>query len=771
MSRHPDGLTAARVVKHLSVMLGVATAMGLLVAGLAIPFAGVAGVASRNVANSMDTLPADLTTEPLSQRTRVLAADGTLIATIFDQNRVNVRLDQVSKKMRQAILAIEDARFYQHGALDVQGTLRAFITNQANAGVVQGGSSITQQLVKLTLQLQGTKEQRATATEESYARKFTELRYAIALEQKYSKQWILERYLNTAYFGDGAWGIESAARHFFSVPARRLNLNQAAALAGIVKNPTRYDPTNNPAENRERRDLVINRMADLGVISEKRADKVKGREVKLKITRYQNGCVNAMDKQASWFCDYVESYLLADDALGKNRTQRQRLLRSGGLTIHTTLDPRFQIAANRAVQERVFPTDQAIGGLAMVVPGTGEVRALAQSRPMGRDKEKGETFLNYVVPRQYGDSRGFQAGSTFKVFTLAAAIEDGVPLTTQISSPQTYTVPGETLNDCDDRGGYDDWQVNNSTGSGTFNLYSGTQRSVNTFFAQLEQGTGLCDPITLAEDMGVEVPDQDRVGPFTLGVTNTNPLTMAGAYATFAARGVYCEPRPVTQIEDSAGRVLTTYPDRCKQLVESSVADAVNDILRGVVEPGGFGAALAFGQPSAGKTGTIQDNKAVWFNGYTPDIAAAAMIAGANSLGQPITLNGQVVGGIGIGAASGSREAGPIWGNAMATVAPYLEDNDFTSPDAATVRGVLVTVPSLAGQDPQAALRVLRRAGFVPRIGPMVDSGYARGTVAYLSARAGSQIGTGSPVTIYVSDGTPAPKKKPRKNRKNRGNR
>ncbi|HSV38910.1 MAG TPA: transglycosylase domain-containing protein [Nocardioidaceae bacterium] len=755
-ARHPDDLTSSRVINHLVVMLGVAAAMGLLVAGLVIPFAGVAGVASRNLADSMDKLPADLTAAPLAQRTRVLANDGTVIATWYDQNRVNVRLDQVSEVMKQAILSIEDARFYEHGALDIKGTIRAFITNQANSGVVQGGSSITQQMVKMTLALQGTAEQRKAATEDSYRRKWNELRYAVAFEQKYSKQWILERYLNIAYFGDGAWGIEAAARHFFSKPASKLKLGEAAVLAGLVKNPTRYDPTNNTAESRSRRDVVLNRMAELNVITAEQAIKAKKRKLGLKITKSKNGCVEAMDSQASWFCDYLREYLLQDRSLGRTVRQREHLLNSGGLTIHTTLDPRFQIAANNSVRAHVFPTDNAIGGLAMVVPGTGEVRALAQSRPMGRDKKKGQTFLNYVVPTKYGDSGGFQAGSTFKVFTLAAAITQGMPLSTRINAPQSYTVPAYSLKDCPGRGNIvEDWPVSNSTGSGSFDLYSGTQQSVNTFFAQLEQRTGLCEPVTLAQDMGVDVPDRDRVGPFTLGVTYVNPLTMAGVYATFAARGVYCEPRPVTQILDSRGKVVADYPDKCNQVLRSDVADAVNDILRGVVEPGGFGYALNPGQPSAGKTGTRQDNKSVWFDGYTPDLAAAAMIAGANSLGHEISLNGQTVGGLYITRAFGSTNAGPIWGDAMKAIAQYLPDTDFTEPSATTIAGRVVTVPSVQGLSPSTAARILRKAGFLPSVGAYVDSSFPRGTVAYLSVRSGSQIGTGSPIVIYVSNGTP----------------
>jgi membrane peptidoglycan carboxypeptidase len=729
---------AAHALSNLGVLVVVSALMGVLVAGLAI-----------------DELPAELVAAPLAQRTRVLAADGSLLATWYQQNRVNVPLDQVSPIMRKAILAIEDYRFYQHGALDLKGTLRAFVTNQASDGVVQGGSSITQQMVKQTLINQAeTREEVAAAQADTYERKFRELRYAIAFEQKYSKDWILERYLNIAYFGDGVYGIEAAARNYFSKPASKLNRREAALLAGIVKNPTQFDPTNNPEEALQRRNVVLSRMAELNVIPRPAARKAARRDLGLQVSPTRNGCVGV---NGEFFCDYVREYLLADPALGRTRADREQLLEAGGLTIETTLDPAMQTGADTAVRNRVNPTDQAIGGLAMVVPGTGEVRALAQSRPMGTDRAAGRTFLNYVVPRKYGDASGFQAGSTFKVFVLAAAIKQGIPLSTKIRSPETVSIAPSRLRTCDGPlASTDVWSPSNSTGSGTFDLYEGTQQSVNTFFAELEARTGLCDPVTMARDMGVEVPDQDIVGPFTLGVTSTDPLTMAGAYATFAARGEYCEPRPVSRILGSTGKVLAEYPDKCRQLMPAAVADAVNDVLRGVQEPGGFGYnnGLALAQPSAGKTGTIDGNRAVWFVGYTPNLSTAAMLAGANSLGHWISLNGQYVGGSYISRAFGSTQAGPIWGDAMKVAQNYLPDVDFVAPDPTQIRGRMVTVPSVVGLDPAEAAGRLSAAGFDPTVGPYVRSeDVERDKVAYTDPGSGAPLGTGSPVTIYVSRG------------------
>jgi membrane peptidoglycan carboxypeptidase len=755
-SRRTDKLKPASVISHLGVMVAVAGVMGVLVAGLAIPFAGVAGLGARDVARSMDKIPADLAAEPLPQRSRLLASDGSVLATLFDENRVNVPLASVAPIMRKAIISIEDYRFYQHGALDLRGTLRAFVTNEVSDATVQGGSSITQQMVKMTLLNQAeTDEERLAATDDTYERKIRELRYAIAFEEKYSKDWILERYLNIAYFGDGAHGIQAASRHYFSKPASRLNLRQAALLAGLVKNPTAYDPTNDPDRARNRRDVVLNRMLELNVISQTEADRAMRRGLGLDVTPSRNGCVSS---RAPFFCDFAVQYLMADRSLGKSPEERRSLLYSGGLTIKTTINPRFQRAADNSVRSHVFPTDQAIGGLAMVQPGSGEVRALSQSRPMGGKKKKGETYLNYVVPAKYGDANGFQAGSTFKVFVLASAIKQGIPLSTQISAPQTVSLPNNTFRTCDGPlASTDVWSPENSTGAGTYDLYSGTQTSVNTFFAQLEQRTGLCAPVTLARQMGITVPETDVVPPFTLGVTNTDPLTMAGAYATFAARGVYCAPRPVTEILNSNGKAIQSYPQQCKQLLPTAVADAVNDVLRGVQEPGGFGygAGINLSQPSAGKTGTINENMSVWFIGYTPELATASMIAGANSKGEWITLNGQTIGGQFVASAFGSTNAGPMWGDAMKAIEPILPDTNFSVPDPTAIQGRLVTVPSVYGFSPSSAADALRKAGLNPVVGPMVNSGNSYGSVAYLSPGSGTQVGTGSTITMYISNGVP----------------
>ena len=562
----------------------VAAVMGVVVAGLAIPFAGVLGIGAKSLSHTVEDLPANLRTQPLAQQTQIVDQSGTTIATLYDQNRINVPLSQISRKMVKSIVAIEDYRYYQHGALDLKGTLRALVTNQASGGSVQGGSSITQQMVKMTLVDQAkTAKQRKAATADTYARKLTELRYAIAFEQNYSKDWILERYLNIAYYGDGAYGVQAAARHYFDTNAKDLTLLQGATLAGLVKNPSGYDPITNPDRGIQRRNVVLDRLAQLHVIKQHRADLLKKRPLGLHPVATPNGCVNS---SAPFFCDYVVNYLEQDPALGKTVDARKKLLYTGGLTIHTTISLPDQRAADTSVHNHVFPTDQAIGALAMVEPGTGDVKAISQSRPMGRDAKAGQTFLNYVVPQKYGDSNGFQPGSTFKAFVLAAAIQQGIPLSQTIASPMQVHIPMSEYRVCGGKhfASTDTWSPHSSTISGTMNAYTGTQESVNTFFAKLELQTGLCEPYRLAKAMGIGLDDPatEMVPSFTLGVASVSPLELADAYATFAARGLHCDPRPVVSIDDSNGNQLKTYQPQCQQVIAAPVADAVNDVLRGV---------------------------------------------------------------------------------------------------------------------------------------------------------------------------------------------
>ena len=459
----------------------------------------------------MQNLPAELKATPLAQRTRVLDRDGNPIATFYDENRVNVPLDKVSPIMQRAIIAIEDYRFYEHGALDLKGTLRAFVNNQTSGGGTQGGSSITQQMAKMTQLTQArTEEERKAATENTYQRKIQELRHAIAFEQNYSKDWILERYLNLAYFGDGAYGVQAAARHYFSVNASQLNTVQAATLAGLVKNPVGFDPTTyprpgaRPPQRRAQPDGGAQRASS----PPRPQQLIASGPLGLKVSSSRNGCLGT---KAAFFCDYVRRYLLADPSLGQAPSPTaQQLLNSGGLTIKTTVDLDYQRAADNADRRRrsTRPTRPS-APWPWCSRAPARCSAISQSRPMGRERKKGQTFLNYVVDSKYGDSNGFQAGSTFKVFVLAAALEQGLPTSTRFNVARADAHPAERVHGLRRPlpGELAVGAAATRRAAATSTCTKGTQLSVNTYFAQLERKTGLCEPYALAKAMGVDLTD------------------------------------------------------------------------------------------------------------------------------------------------------------------------------------------------------------------------------------------------------------------------
>jgi membrane peptidoglycan carboxypeptidase len=432
------------VVHSVVLFVGVSVLSGALAAGLAIPFAGLAGFGTQNVAKSLQSLPQELQIDAVAEKSKIVAADGSWIANLFEENRIPVKLDQINPIMRKAIVAIEDDRFYEHGALDAKGTLRAMVRNQSQGSVQQGGSSITQQYVKMTLVDQAkTAAEVKAATAETYQRKLTELRYAVAVEKRYTKDQILEKYLNLVNFGDGSYGVQAAAQHYFGTSAKNLTLPQAAMLAGLVKNPTGYDPTNDPKRAKDRRDTVLKRMQELNIITAKQAAAaIRTPVINPKtVSVVPNGCASS---RYPFYCDYVVSRLLLNPALGKDAAAREHYIKTAGITVKTSLDPRIQAAAQASINQHTKPTDNTIAALTIVQPGTGLVKAMVQSKPYGNGKD--QTAYNYNVEKSYdGGYGGFQNGSTMKAFTIAAAIKQGIPLTYKINSPSPIDLSGKTF--------------------------------------------------------------------------------------------------------------------------------------------------------------------------------------------------------------------------------------------------------------------------------------------------------------------------------------
>jgi membrane peptidoglycan carboxypeptidase len=641
---------------------------GVVAAFVVLPVVGGIGLATRNSAQAFTSLPSDLTQVPLPQRNTMLDADGNVLAVLYAQNRIEVPLEEISPIMQQAVIAIEDQRFLDHAGIDFRGTLRASISTGAG-GQVQGGSSITQQYVKqILLTAATTKEEQEAAVAVSINRKLREARYAIGLENKLSKKEILEGYLNIAYFGAGSYGVEIASQRYFSKSADELTLSEAATLAGLVQNPSRFDPTRFPDRAQNRRDDVLNAMVSAGYITKEQSDKAKSVSVEsdLKPAELSNGCVNSY---APYFCDYVLTVLKNDPVFGETPEERERLLAIGGLTIQTTLSLDAQTSSQKAVDEKI-PFDDESGkaaAITMIRPGTGEITAMAQNRKWGRSGA-GYTTVNYNVPVSANGTVGFQAGSTFKAFTVAAAFKLGWDPFKVVNAPQKKEF--ENFKECGTGAKFAPYQVKNSTGSGAFDIFSGTAFSVNTYFVGLEEKIGLCEPLAIAKASGVQQGNgEDFAGYpcFTLGCFDVTTLDMTEGMATFAAHGLHCDSIAIKSVTDRYENELEVPSADCTQRIDREVADSTTAVLAGVVDGpvgGRTGRAMYFDRPAAGKTGTTDNSAAVWFVGYTPDMAASVWVGdprgGQKHPMKNVRINGQYYGQV-----FGSTMPGPIWRDAL----------------------------------------------------------------------------------------------------------
>jgi membrane peptidoglycan carboxypeptidase len=665
---------------QITVFLGICLVAGALLAGLTLPLVGGAALTAKAAAEDFQSLPGDLETRELAQRSVVLAADGSRIATFYDENRLSIPLSTVAPIMRQAILAIEDARFYEHPGIDIRGTARAVISN-TSGGPRQGGSTLTQQYVKnLLIQLaDGDRKKIAAARAPTIKRKLQELKYALEIEKRLSKDQILENYLNISYFGSGAYGTEAAARRYFSTTAAKLTLAQAALLAGVVRSPSAYDPTRNPQGAMRRRNIVLGRMAQVGYITPAQQRQAAASPLGLKVSVTRNGC---MRSPTPFFCDYIVRVIQNDPIFGRTPESRQDLLSRGGLTIRTTLDRKAQRSADKALREYVEPKNKVASALAMVEPGTGRIKAIGVNRLYG--KGKGRTVVNYATDYRYGGSRGFQVGSTMKAFTAAAAIEERFGVYYPIFAPYHLTQGLPRTKDCQGKNVYDSGYApynESPRENGQYDMRRATAESVNTYFLQLQNRVGLCDVVTMAKRLGITKQasgeDLDSVLSFTLGPNTLSPLAMSSAYAAFAARGTYCKPVAILSIKDRKGESLPVPQAQCKQVIRPEVADVVTYLLRGVMQPGGTGSRLSLGRPAAGKTGTTDGKVAIWFVGYTPQLSTAVWV-GNPSRNQP--LQGLRIGGRYYGFICGGCLPGPLWEMAMRGALSGRPEQGFQSP-------------------------------------------------------------------------------------------
>jgi membrane peptidoglycan carboxypeptidase len=727
------------------LVLAISVLSGLLFAGLAFPLVGGFGMIARAGADSFGKLPAELREDPLPQRSKILAADGSTIADLFfNENRILVPIADMPEHLLYALVAIEDSRYYEHGGVDLRGLARAFVRNSQAGTVQQGGSTITQQYVKnVLIESADDKAGKKAAAARSTDRKIREVKYAIALERRYSKREILEKYLNISYFGSGVYGVGTAAQYYFHKPVKALSLGESALLAGMVKNPQTYNPVANPKAARARRDVVLRRMVEVGYLDEKTAAGTIRLPVPKIVPQKLSGIEDS--KVAPAFLDYLRTYFLNDPRFGESKEERTFKLFRGGLVIQTTLDRKLQAAA-QATLDRTLPlkTDPAAAAV-VVQPGTGQVRAMAMV-----NHEPATVKVNLPL----GGSSGFQPGSTFKMFTLATAVEEGLPLRLRISSPARYRADPKVCKNPADG----DFNNAGDSEAGNFDMATATWLSVNTYYVQLQQRVGVTKVAGMARRLGISLPENipSSECSLTLGAREVAPIEMASAYATLAAQGLYCKPTPITSVTAPGQPVLTIAPD-CHQVLERDVANTVTAVLRGVIDgpnPHRTGKGAHLGRPAAGKTGTTNGPTAAWFDGYTPDFAAAVWMGfPSRPFDHPLRFIH------GVRTVYGGTFPAQMWREIMTAAHQGLPATDFVAPPASTLLGAQVPVPDLRGVTPANAEKILTDLGlsYVLDARPVHAGPIPAGLVGAQTPPPGTLLYKGTPVVVFLSDGQAPP--------------
>ena len=706
----------SRLGKTLRGVLGyftVSVICGVLAASFVVPAVAGAGVALRESAGFFNGLPAELTVDPPSQSTKVLTADGKTIATFYAENRVKVSLDQMSPYIKDAIVAIEDRRFYEHAGIDAQGILRALASNLASGGR-QGASTLTQQYVTNVLNESLVSADKGDLIvlngQKSVGDKVREMRLALQLEKKYSKDQILEGYLNIVFFGRDAYGIEAASRHFFNSTAKDLTLPQAALLAGLVKSPSFYNPAVNPDNAIARRNHVLDAMLDLGRISQAEHDAAASAGVELSLAPGKQGCAGA--EMAPYFCDYVSHLILNNPAYGVDLASRVRKLYRGGLTITTTLDSRLQQSAQAQVDATAGANPDKWGAsLVSIGPGTGKVLAMAQNTVFLPEDGKFDTQLNFNVDSKDADGNdlngagGFEPGSTMKPFTLAEWLTEGKSLADTVdASRRTYPLDFKWKSSCGkvlgayntrerNLGAADDLQNNDAGYYRKMRVDYGLYNSINTAtFAEAAQ-LDFCGIQKMVDAAGIHSGlDNAQVNMHQLGnllgAIGVAPLVLANAFATFANDGKYCEPVAIVEVTDAAGRQLPAQTTSCRDAIQPGVARGVNSVLQDVLKKGSgvyIKPKVHTLFPVAAKTGTSNSNGATWVVGYTSGLATASFfgdaLAGQKRPGQNITVNGKFYKSI-----DGYMLAGPQWANYMTEVGGLYPAVAFPAPPESMTR-------------------------------------------------------------------------------------
>ncbi|HEX9888301.1 MAG TPA: PBP1A family penicillin-binding protein [Nitriliruptorales bacterium] len=588
------------------------------------------------------------------QTSRVLAADGSVLVELHaEQDREDVALAEVGQRLVQAIVSLEDRRFFLHAGVDVPAIVRAAVANVESGQIEQGGSTITQQYVKNTM----------TGPARTLQRKLEEAALAYQLEQRYSKEQILERYLNTIYFGHGAYGVHAAAARYFGKRPGDLALDEATLLAGLIASPSSYDPYDRPEAALDRRRIVLDAMVDAGQISGEEADEAAGTELEL-APRERDERV-----PAPYVVDEVKRLIQHDpdgrfaELLGGTLDERVAALFTGGLRVHTTLDPATQAQAEEAVTSVLTDPGDPDAALVALDPASGAIRALVGGKDY-YDAQAPQARFNLATQGKR------QPGSAFKPIMLAAALERGVKL--------DRVFPGGT---CVEFAPSVDWKACNygQTAYGPLTLREATVSSVNTVYARLVVELGALTLTRMARTMGFHQQGWNEAAPANvLGALDVTPLEMAGAYSVFANLGRYREPYLIERIETAAGELLYQHPGTEYQVLDPAVGYLVNQTLQDVVRRG-TGVRAQIGRPQAGKTGTGQANRDAWFVGYTPDLVAAVWVGFAEGQIEMVPPTTRVT-------VEGGRWPAEIWRTFAEQALDGVPESDFPVPDIDLVR-------------------------------------------------------------------------------------
>lgn len=624
-------------------------AIGLL-AGLVLLSRPARAIAE---AGQSERLPAALELNELSQRSVVYDRDGGVLAILHrEENRSPISLDEVPQHVIDAILDVEDDSFYDHNGVNLRSIMRAALANAESGSIRQGGSTITQQLVKQSL----------LTPERDIGRKAKEAVLAVRLEQQMSKDQILERYINTVYLGNGAYGLQAAAETYWGKPASELSVEEGALLAGAIRNPSLYDAFKRPDLARERRDMALDRMVVRGHLTPEAAALHKQVPIPEQTVERPKGAND-------YFVEEVEQRLLDDPRLGETRTERYNAIFKGGLRIETTFDPSLQEIAQRHIDQKIPDTKGRFNAaLISLEPTTGAVRAMVAG------KDYAAAQFNLATGRG-GSGVGRQTGSSFKPIVLAAAFEKGIGPDDTIngSEPCPIRIKGVEPNP------YKPGNYEGSRGS-RGPISSATAKSLNCAFVRL--GLALDDNpfksmdtvAATARRLGIPIPDDGEYGPsISLGAKEATPLQMASVYATFANDGVRKEPYFVERVLDRHGKEVLRGEQDGERVLEPNIARTINSVLRKVVEGGTGTRARQRDRVVAGKTGTSQNWENAWFVGYTRELATAVWM-GNPHMQDPM----RNVGGVRV---TGGSYPARVWGAYMAEAMKGVPASSFPSPD------------------------------------------------------------------------------------------